>query len=104
RLLVSTAGVIAVAMLVAALAKTDARPRADFVLANGNEPESLDPALASGTPEGRLIRTLFEGLVVLHPETLEPVPGAARSWSLSDDGLTWTFELQPEGRWSDGTP
>src|SRR5262249_38320757 len=38
------------------------------------------------------------------PETLEPLPGAARSWTVSDDGLRYAFELQPEGRWSDGTP
>jgi oligopeptide transport system substrate-binding protein len=104
RLLVTAAGVMLAGLGLAALARTDARPRADFVLANGNEPESLDPALASGAPEGRIARALFEGLVVLHPETLGPLPGAARSWKTSDDGLRWEFELQPEGRWSDGTP
>ena len=71
---------LALVLVVAALASvSSARPRADFVLANGNEPESLDPALASGTPEGRVVRALFEGLVVLDPETLEP---AARRGAL----------------------
>src|SRR5262245_19591799 len=40
RLLISAAAVAGLAMAVAALARSDARPRADFVLANGNEPES----------------------------------------------------------------
>jgi oligopeptide transport system substrate-binding protein len=91
-------------LLVPALSSAGARLRADFVLGNGNEPESLDPALASGAPEGRVARCLFEGLVVLDPQTLAPLPGAARTFTSSPDGLTWTFELQPDGRWSDGTP
>jgi oligopeptide transport system substrate-binding protein len=103
-LLLAGLGACGLVALVWALLSAGTVPRADFVLANGNEPESLDPALASGAPEGRVIRALFEGLVVLHPETTEPLPGAARSFRLSDDGLTWTFELQPEGRWSDGSP
>jgi oligopeptide transport system substrate-binding protein len=104
RLLFTGAAITALLAGIATLTSASARPRAELVIGNGNEPESLDPALASGAPEGRVVRALFEGLVVLHPETLEPLPGAARSFRLSGDGLTWTFELQPDGRWSDGSP
>ena len=55
-------------------------PRADFVVGNGNEPKSLDPAEASALPEGRVVRFLFEPLIVLDNSTLEPLPGAAASW------------------------
>jgi oligopeptide transport system substrate-binding protein len=34
----------------------------------------------------------------------EPQPNACASWSVSDDGLTWTFNLQQDKVWSDGTP
>ncbi len=34
----------------------------------------------------------------------EPQPNACTSWSVSDDGLTWTFNLQKDKVWSDGTP
>jgi oligopeptide transport system substrate-binding protein len=47
---------------------------------------------------------LFEGLTTLHPETLEPVPGAASSWEVSEDGLTYTFHIRPGLAWSDGSP
>lgn len=78
--------------------------RADFAFANGAEPSSLDPATVSGVPEMRLVRFLFEGLVVKHPRTLEPVPGVAESWELSPDGLRWRFRLREDARWSNGDP
>lgn len=71
---------------------------------NGAEPEGLDPHLVTGVPEHRVLSALFEGLVNLDPETLDPVPGAAERWSMSDDGLVYTFELRREARWSDGSP
>ena len=77
---------------------------ADFVLNNGAEVSSLDPAIVTGVPEGRVIRALYEGLVVKHPLTLEPLPGMAESWELSDDGLVYTFHIRADGQWSNGDP
>jgi len=37
--------------------------RADLVFINGAEPETLDPALITGQPEGRIVNALFEGLL-----------------------------------------
>jgi len=37
-------------------------------------------------------------------EFYEPLPNACASWEVSDDGLTWTFHLQEDKKWSDGTP
>lgn len=73
-----------------------------FIL--GAEPETIDPALASGQPDGRVIRLLFEGLTREHPQTLEPMPGMAYRWTLTDSGRVYTFHLRPGTRWSDGTP
>ena len=78
----------------------------DQVLRRGNstEPESLDPHLVRGAVEWTLVGSLFEGLTIPDPQTLEPRPGAAERWTVSDDGLTVTFFLRPELRWSDGEP
>ena len=46
---------------------------ADFVFNNGTEVQTLDPATVTEMPEGRAIRMLFEGLLVSHPETLQPL-------------------------------
>ena len=34
----------------------------------------------------------------------EPGPGVAKSWDISPDGLTYTFHLRDNAKWSDGTP
>jgi len=46
---------------------------------------------------------LWERLTMLDTNN-KTVPGAATDWSLSDDGLTWTFNLRKDGMWSDGSP
>ncbi len=74
-----------------------------FTFNNGAEPETLDPALMTGVPEHTLGMALFEGLVTYHPQTLKPVPGVAKSWEISDDGLRYTFHLR-ESTWSNGAP
>ena len=69
---------------------------------NGSEPQGLDPHVVTGVPENHLIRALFEGLTVKNPYTLEPEPGVAERWTVSDDGLIITFHLRDNARWSNG--
>lgn len=71
---------------------------------NGTEPQGLDPHTVTGIPEHRLISTLFEGLADLDPETLEPVPAVAESWTVSEDGRVYTFHLRANATWSNGGP
>ena len=42
---------------------------------NGTEPQSLDPHIATGVPEHKIIIALMEGLVLKDSKTLEPRPG-----------------------------
>lgn len=73
-------------------------------LGNAAEPQTLDPHIATGVPESHILQALLEGLVDVHPQTLEPVPGAAQSWTHSDDLTQFTFYLNPHGKWSNGDP
>lgn len=43
-------------------------------------------------------------LVGIHPNTLKPIPELATEWALGSDGHTIYFHLDPDARWSDGTP
>ena len=71
---------------------------------NGDEPEDLDPHITTGTPESRLMFALFEGLTRKNAATLEPIPGVAESWEISEDGKTYTFTIRDNARWSNGDP
>jgi oligopeptide transport system substrate-binding protein len=73
-------------------------------LGNGAEPKALDPHVVTGVTEHNIISALLEGLVTEDPKTLEPKPGAAASWTVSEDGTVYTFALQPAGKWSNGDP
>ncbi len=76
---------------------------ADFTFLNGNDPETIDPALITGQLEFRLVDCLFEGLL-RYDEKGDPVPGVAESWEISDDGARYTFTLREDARWSNGDP
>ncbi len=73
-------------------------------LGNGTEPQDLDPQIVTGVPENKIVNALFEGLVAYGPNGQGTIPAAAASWSISEDGLIYTFNLQPNGRWSNGEP
>lgn len=68
----------------------------------GPDPEGLDPHCVSGVTEQNVLRSLFEGLVKPQEETLEACPGVAESWTISDDGLIYTFNLRRNAHWSNG--
>jgi len=85
------------------LSSCQTRPRADLVLCNGAEPQTLDPALVSGQLEGRLCSALYEGLT-RRDSRGKSIPAAAQSWDISPDGKTYTFHLRPDLRWSNGDP
>ncbi len=104
-LLACTAGVLALA----GCAQRDTlvtRGDRDGILhvGNGAEIQSIDPHLAGGAVDHNVLSSLFEGLITLDEETLQPRPGAAERWEISPDGLTYTFYLRPGAKWSNGDP
>jgi oligopeptide transport system substrate-binding protein len=93
---VATAGALALFLGGAAQAVT-------LNLGNGGEPGSLDPHKVSGDWENRIVGEYLEGLVA-EDANAEPIPGQAESWTVSEDGLTYTFKLRDDAMWSDGQP
>ncbi|MDO8501280.1 MAG: ABC transporter substrate-binding protein [Gemmatimonadaceae bacterium] len=67
------------------------------------DPRSLDPALSTDVPTGRAVGYVFDGLVRFTPDA-QVVPGLARSWDISTDGMTYTFHLRTGVKFHDGRP
>src|SRR5690606_13458596 len=53
--------------------------------------------------EDRVLKDLYEGLVAQDAKG-EAIPGAASSWEVSKDGLTYTFHMRENAKWSNGDP
>lgn len=74
-----------------------------LTIGNAGEPQTLDPHRYNLRLEETLLNDLFLGLTTFNAAG-EIVPGAAQSWQTSEDGLTWTFKLRDNLKWSDGQP
>jgi len=65
----------------------------------GTEPPTVDPSLATDTTSVDIAYNLYMGLTRPDPVTGELTPGLATDWSVSDDGLVWTFNMRDDVPW-----
>lgn len=66
-------------------------------------PDSLDPHRSGLAVAVRVLRTIYDSLVVQLPDnTIKP--WLATSWTVSDDGKSYTFKLRQDVKFQDGTP
>ena len=68
-----------------------------------NEPPMLVSAFNTALPLGTVATKVMEGLLT-YDTAMTPKPGLATAWSVSPDGLTYTFRLRPNVSWHDGKP
>ena len=68
------------------------------------EPVALDPAQVTDLNSNRVGRRVVETLVAFAEESTQLVPGLAESWTISKDGLAYTFKLRKGIAFHDGTP
>jgi oligopeptide transport system substrate-binding protein len=69
---------------------------------NGAEPVTLDPHLCNWVIDQCILLSLFEGLTAIDEQTMQAVPAVAERWDVSPDGLTYTFHLRADAKWSNG--
>ena len=93
---------------VAAIKPTPApgeKPGGTMTLAQTSDGVSLHPFLVTDTASRAYLSMIYGGsLTTIDPKTLDTIPEAAKSWSVSDDKLTYTFVLRDDLLWSDGKP
>jgi peptide/nickel transport system substrate-binding protein len=98
---------LALALLVVLTAGTPTVPAqsaSTLVVGLVAEPVALDPAQVTDLNSNRVGRRVVETLVAFADESTQIVPGLAESWTISKDGLTYTFKLRKGIAFHDGTP
>ncbi|MDY3895679.1 MAG: peptide ABC transporter substrate-binding protein, partial [Candidatus Fimenecus sp.] len=101
------AAILAVVMCLSAMALLSScgnskKDDAGITVQIGSNPETLDPALNSAVDGGNMLITLYETLLIIDEDN-KVQPGQAEKYTVSDDGLTWTFTMRDGLKWSDGT-
>jgi peptide/nickel transport system substrate-binding protein len=81
-----------------------AQPAGTLVVGLVAEPVNLDPAQVTDLNSNRVGRRIVETLVTFPDESTQVVPGLAESWTVSRDGLRYTFKLRRNVHFHDGTP
>ena len=100
-LIVALSGVSLPALVLPDLAF--AAPSGTLVIAENETPENLDPANATNSTVDQLLIGVYDALVQFKAGATEPTPQLAKSWTISDDGLTYTFTLRDDVVFHDGS-
>jgi ABC-type transport system substrate-binding protein len=98
KLLTSTALMFAMGLPALAQEYTPdpaATPGGNIVVTYKDDVATLDPAIGYDWQNWSMIKSLFDGLMDYVPGTTDLRPGLAESYEISDDGLTYTFNLRP---------
>jgi ABC-type oligopeptide transport system substrate-binding subunit len=102
KLLVVAAAVISAVVLWSCSGPQDQGPEVSLLNRGlSSDPESLDPHKVRSVQAGEVLRDIGEGLAGYTPKG-ELIPAAAESWTTSEDGLTYTFAIRADARWSNG--
>ena len=64
--------------------------------------DTLHPLLTKSNSNIQVLGLIYDSLITFDDQ-LNVVPGLAESWQVSDDGMTWTFQLRKDVKWHDGT-
>ena len=95
--------VVAATLAVAAPAAAQTPPNV-LVVGQIAEPQSLDPQHVSAVNDFRILMNVYDGLVRYKDGTLEVEPALATDWTISEDGLEYTFNLREGVSFHDGSP
>ncbi len=95
--------IMVLAMIIAIPTGCEKKMSTEYLVWNiGADPKTFDPGLNNANDGGHIIQNLFEGLMQETEKGLKPAQ--AESYTVSDDGLVYTFKIRKDANWSDGKP
>jgi ABC-type transport system substrate-binding protein len=94
----------AISMLVAACMLVQVRfgSTQEITVRNEVDFSFMDPALITNSNDYTIAVNIYSGLLKYNVKTMEPEPDLAKSWNVSTDGLTYTFQLRNNVQWHKG--
>jgi len=90
-------------MVLSTTGLSQAAPAGVLVIAENETPENLDPANATNSTVDQLLLGVYDSLVQFKAGELEATPRLAESWTISEDGRTYTFKLRDNVTFHDGS-
>ncbi|MEM8729556.1 MAG: ABC transporter substrate-binding protein [Pseudomonadota bacterium] len=97
------AGGTALALALSAPGISAQTPPGVLIVGQIAEPKALDPAAVTAVNDFRILMNVYDGLVRYKDGTLETEPALATDWTISDDGLVYTFTLRDGVTFHDGS-
>lgn len=97
-----TALALAATVLAASAAKAVPYPQTQFVANISDSFPDWRPHKAYNADEAQILSSTYEGLFVYDPMSLDPIPALAASWTVSKDGLEWTFSIRENAKFGNG--
>jgi peptide/nickel transport system substrate-binding protein len=95
---------LAVSVFVAVSAPANAATnKTTLVVAMSADLDFLDPAITMDNAQWKISYPCYQRLVEYNGANTDVVPGLATNWKISTDNLTYTFNLNPKNKFSDGT-
>jgi peptide/nickel transport system substrate-binding protein len=79
--------------------------KTSIVVEEESQPDTLDPAVTYVTPAWEVVEQVYQGLVSYNGTSYTTYQGVlAQNWTVSDDGMTYVFNLRHGVKFSNGDP
>ena len=75
-----------------------------FTIGMTNEVDSFNPFNGIEAESYEAWALMYDYMISYSDKDMSPQPSLATSWDTSDDGLTWTFHIRDDVKWTDGEP
>lgn len=98
----TTKSIVGLAALTATALVTVPISAEELRIGVGSEATTMDPHFYNLGPNTEITESVFDRLVH-HDANINPIPGLAESWSVAEDGTTWTFKLRRGVKFHDGS-
>ena len=104
-LIVAVVGVVYFYSMIKTPSTTTSQLPTSIVVEEESQPDSLDPAVGYTTPGWEIIEQVYQGLLAPDGTSYSTYIGVlAQNWTVSSDGMTYTFSLRPGVTFSNGDP